>query len=459
MTGQANSGHAGLKARYAVAIAVNILMGSGFFALPSLFSERQAGKALGCFFLICVGVIMYITCLWESAAVLLAQRLMKTAKVPEVTTAIELICGSGVSGSAGMGSFMKQDKNMFGVGGRSGSQKERDTRGRTALNLYLLVMTLSIFGSLVSYGILFSQSICTSLLGEEGSKGSVLGASYTTLAIIIFAVVTTITSFLKIEEQATIQLATATLRVVLVVLMASTSTLASMGGEEVLRASFPATVETAMAGPSESESLTTTASHSTEPLNLSMLLVKEKLPFATSCLSIVVFALFLNSCMSEIIDVLAKKRDIAQVVQWSMIISCCAYGLLSIAISEAFGGHGTSPANLNWDGFRLPLPWTAPARDGTWEVCPVPAADAAWFDASTLMPCHVASRTIELLILLFPAVDVFSVYRCCARSNTNYIMTYYFLLRNACNVFFVFLSTSPNIKYNAPSSSRLPPFD
>jgi hypothetical protein len=111
-----------------------------------------------------------------------------------------------------------------------------------------------------------------------------------------------------------------------------------------------------------------------------------------SVLGVLCFALFLNSSLSAVLECLHSDTSrIRTVIPVSMALSALLYFLLAVSVSSTFGPKTLSPANLHWVGFRWP---------SNLESCAA--------GAGTL--CDYSAKVVEVLVLLFPALDVLSVY-------------------------------------------------
>lgn len=111
----------GVSALLGTCVTINMLMGSGFLALPGVF--QKTGLIFSCVTLTVVGFTMYITCCWEGRAVLRGQYKLSSPKVPEVTEALRLFCGDFASSS------------------------------------YLFILSVSFVGAVWAYAILFAESL------------------------------------------------------------------------------------------------------------------------------------------------------------------------------------------------------------------------------------------------------------------------------------------------------------
>jgi len=111
----------GVSAVGGTCVTINLLMGSGFLALPAVF--QRTGLLFSIVTLAFVGSIMCITCCWEGRAVLRGQYKLSLPKVPEVTETLRLFCGNFAS------------------------------------NSYLFILSVSFIGAVWAYAILFAESV------------------------------------------------------------------------------------------------------------------------------------------------------------------------------------------------------------------------------------------------------------------------------------------------------------
>lgn len=75
-----------------VCIVVNLLMGSGYLAMPHSFFE--GGLLASTVVLLLVLGTMVVTCVWESKCVVRAARILNSSKIPEVAEAMRVYCGN-----------------------------------------------------------------------------------------------------------------------------------------------------------------------------------------------------------------------------------------------------------------------------------------------------------------------------------------------------------------------------
>jgi amino acid permease len=115
----------GVSALSGTCVTINMLMGSGFLALPAVF--QKTGLMFSVTTLIVVGFVMYITCCWEGRAALRGQYKLSLPKVPEVTETLRLFCGNFAS------------------------------------NSYLFILSVSFVGAVWAYAILFAESLSSNL--------------------------------------------------------------------------------------------------------------------------------------------------------------------------------------------------------------------------------------------------------------------------------------------------------
>ena len=86
-----NENESGIGMLSGICIVVNLLMGSGYLALPNGFYE--GGVMASTAVLLGVLGVMIVTCLWESKCVVKAARILNSSKIPEVAEAMRVYCG------------------------------------------------------------------------------------------------------------------------------------------------------------------------------------------------------------------------------------------------------------------------------------------------------------------------------------------------------------------------------
>lgn len=316
----------GLDPFMAVCVTLNLLMGSGFLALPTVF--RDLGIIPGVCILLVTGCIMYVTCVWEGRGVLRAKSYEGVHKVPEVTEALRIFCNP------------------------------------IARSSYLGILSLSLIGSVWAYAILFGQCMSSelpiiypSVSCDDGNTEGVCGQRYL-FYLVLLAILTTPLSLVEVKDQAWFQLVMTGLRILLICIMSATALYAYF--HDAVNESFP-----------NHESIVRKTNENSIPSFSTALL---------SCISTCVFSLYLNSTVPLIAHAIADKSTLGFVISRALLCSCVLYGTLAVVCGLCFGNGIDNPVNLNWKGYSFA------GRSSVW------------------------SKAIEALVLLFPAMDVLSVY-------------------------------------------------
>jgi amino acid permease len=280
-----------------------MMIGAGFLALPSVF--YSGGLVASVLTLLVMGYIMMVSCVWEGRAVVQAGRVLKSAKVPEVTEAFNLFVGSSWRSS------------------------------------YLAVLSFSLITVNWTLAILFAHSVVSSIPSllhsdvtcDEGSDHPICQKWYY-LSIVLLACVTSPLSVMNIGEQAWIQNTLAFIRVTRMLIMCVTPMLPS--SEASLRASFPVTLQDVdqVVGPP---------------------LLFGSWHGVFWVISAAVFGLFLNGSIPIIVDSLRDRGQYLKIVTTAYYICMLLYIWLAFVVSTRFGNRTMNPCNLNWAGYRLPM--------------------------------------------------------------------------------------------------------
>jgi amino acid permease len=292
----------GISTFSGVCIVVNMLMGSGFLALPYAF--YRGGILANIVSLFIIVVVMVMTCTWEGKCVIKCGRLLRSYKVPEVTEAVRIYCGSRMR------------------------------------NLYVSILALSLGSCSWVYAILFAQtmsSVMPQTYHPEIScmHGDINNSCHTryVVNIIILGIITTPLALMDLKEQTWIQNSLAILRIIRILIMAITPMLATTS-EQVLT-SFQSTFE-------NSEVIYPTP------------LVAGDFSGLCVALSTAVFSLFLNANIPIVLDALSNKSNLVKVLVRGFTICTLLYVWLGISVSTRFQSEVDNPCNLNWDGYRWP---------------------------------------------------------------------------------------------------------
>lgn len=285
-----------------VCVVVNLLMGSGYLALPhGFFVGGLVGSTV---VLLAVLGVMIVTCLWESKCVVKAGRVLNSSKIPEVAEAMRVFCGK----------FWR--------------------------NVYISVLSLSIGTSSWVFAILFAQTISASLplyrpevlcqVPEEDGSGTC--QTRYVLNILLLGLFTTPLALMDVSEQAIVQNILAILRFLRCALMIVTPLLATT--TEQLDRSFP------YANASQAAQM---------PLMLG------STDGMCVVLSVCVFSFFLNSSVPIFIDALSNVNHALRILIYGFIVTASLYWMLGAVNSYTFGSSITSTCNLAWHGYRWPF--------------------------------------------------------------------------------------------------------
>jgi hypothetical protein len=344
-----------------VCVSINIMMGSGFLALPAVF--QKAGPLFSFSSLVLVGVVMYITCCWEGRAVCRASFRMGSSSVREVTEALRLFIGDGAALS------------------------------------YVFVLGTSFIGVVWAYAILFAESLSSSLpllytdvACVGGSSALAEPACYLRYMfnLVLFGVATTPLSLMDVSDQAQFQLCITALTALLVAIMVGTATHAF--ALDQMAYSFPNAYLSAEAAPEVAPS--------------------SVLKDCLSCLSACVFSVYLNGSVVMVSDALGDKGGGRLENMFAMAIgACCSTYALLYSLAFCFGTHIDPLANLNWRGFRFPS-----------DAATAAAVVALGPDGTAAVPGSMLAKAVELYVVLFPALVVLSVYPLSTKIVANLLL-------------------------------------
>lgn len=247
--------------------------------------------------------------------------------------------------------------------------------GSAASSSYMVTLSLSLGGSVWAYAILFGQSL-TSVIpifgSSECSNGDTSGECQTRYYFFLFMLgcISTPLSLMDMKDQAAFQVFICFMMVTLICVMSITCIMAYLMDD--MQFCFPGSYA------EEDES------DDSADLNFSLIMV--------SCISASVFSLFLNSGVPVVAQALADKSKLLTVLSRALGGACVLFGVWATILSVSFGHRVDNPSNLNWGGYRLPQQMTPDA-------------------SSLLYPLVVGiSDCIEYMVVLFPALDVLSVY-------------------------------------------------
>ncbi|CAM9635109.1 unnamed protein product [Pylaiella littoralis] len=330
--------HEGVGFFAGTCVAINLVMGSGFLALPAAFVST--GMFLGVLVLVFCMALLRMTAMYEVETMCRAEAWMKANLVPLVH---KQKSRSATESEMRLSAHAFQMTEMCDIfGGR---------RLQRAFNLNLF---LYMFCALWGYGAVFGQALATyapvPFLGAVGAYR---------MYVFLFGLVVVPLSTLEIKEQATFQVILTIMRfVALVVMVGSIAASLYSGGEPF--------------GEGTAEFVGTTDWVTWRG-------VFRAVPAG-------IFALSLAASTSTIVSGLDKKHSVGGVVWTAQISATVTYTCISIATAYYFGKSVDGSCNVNWTGY-------SPEGDGP---------------ASTMLATF--GRMVAYFVVLFPAMDVTSVY-------------------------------------------------
>eukprot|EP00752_Nemacystus_decipiens_P009075 g8103.t1 len=330
--------HEGVGFAAGVCIAINLVMGSGFLALPAAFVST--GLLLGTVVLFACMGLLRMTAMYEVETMCRAEAWMKANLVPLVH---KQRSPRGAESEMKLSSHAFQMTEMCEIFG-----------GRKLQRAFNLMLFMYMFCALWGYGAVFGEALATyapvPFLGATGAYR---------MYVVLFGLVVVPLSTLDIKEQAVFQVILTMLRFLALVVMVG-SILASLytGGEPF--------------GPGTEDLVGTTD------------VVRWRGIFTAVPAGI--FALSLAATTSTIVSGLDQKHSVGNVVWTAMISAAITYTGISLATAYYFGKAVDGSCNVNWTNY-------SPQADG-------PAASLL----------ATAGRLLAYFVVLFPAMDVTSVY-------------------------------------------------
>eukprot|EP00903_Cladosiphon_okamuranus_P005331 g5329.t1 len=330
--------HEGVGFAAGVCIAINLVMGSGFLALPAAFVS--AGMLLGTLVLFACMALLRMTAMYEVETMCRAEAWMKANLVPLVHKQRSQV---GTEAEMKLSYHAFQMTEMCEIFG-----------GRRLQRAFNLCLFMYMFCALWGYGAVFGEALATyapvPFLDATGAYR---------MYVFLFGLVVVPLSTLDIKEQATFQVILTMLRFLALVVMVG-SILSSLytGGEPF--------------GQGTEDLVGTTGL-------VSWMGVFTAVPAG-------IFALSLAATSSTIVSGLDQKHSVGNVVWTAMIGAAITYTGISLATAYYFGESVNGSCNVNWTNY-------SPAADGP---------------ASSLLAS--AGRLLAYFVVLFPAMDVTSVY-------------------------------------------------
>ena len=320
----------------ACCIAFNLVMGSGFLALPA--AVARCGLILSPITMGVVCLVMLTSLAWEAEAMARAE-------------ALEARVLRGQSSSPSLLSRVAKpalSDRTFEV-----CELCRIFCGKRLEMAYAGTFLLYYLATLWAYAFVFAEALSTfsPLFGHEACKHDVACTTYRKCAA-AFAVLAVPLSILEPGEQITFQVFMSVMRVVIVVLMASTALLSAYGVDF---------------GPGFGPGAATSTAPFVRFAGLGRLLPAT------------VFAQNMGGQVPLVAREMRDRDDLNKALCAGLAGSFVLYSILAVSVAYSFGSIAKA-ANCQWDAFGVGIQYSA-LLDG-----------------------------IRWLVVLFPAVDVFSVY-------------------------------------------------
>jgi len=252
--------------------------------------------------------------------------------------------------------------------------------GERAKQAFACVISVYMYGTLWAYITVFAKAFAIVFNFSTYSYE---------LYLVLFAFIVVPLSLMELSEQVYIQVTLAVFRVVMVVVMISTTSIAYL-------TRTPAFGELSNMGFGGSSSSSTGLQDGppSELLNFNASKLYQLLPLAA-------YAYIFHHSVTALSEPIADRRDLTKMFAISLLVAFIGYTLLAIALASYFGPNVLSSSNLNWiyyvgskKGIDDPTPYYA--------------------------------QVIALFVILFPALDVASAYPLNAFTLGNNLMSSYF---------------------------------
>jgi amino acid permease len=239
--------------------------------------------------------------------------------------------------------------------------------GKTGKQVFSFIISVYMYGTMCAYCTVFAQSFEAEVGGEHSKL-----AYY--LYLLLFAIMVIPLSLMEFTEQVHIQVALTIFRVVMLLIIILSTTIAryTHGNE------FGPAMETNV------------------PLDMFAMnfdKLHELLPIAA-------FAYVFHHSVPGLSEPIQDKNSLGKMFGVTLFISFAAYLLLATAVAAYFGSETLSPCNLNWTHYT-----GVKNADGS----------TPWY-----------AMVISAFVLLFPAIDVASAYPLNAFTLGNNLMSTYY---------------------------------
>mmetsp|Transcript_1961 Transcript_1961/g.3031 ORF Transcript_1961/g.3031 Transcript_1961/m.3031 type:complete len:584 (-) Transcript_1961:611-2362(-) len=260
--------------------------------------------------------------------------------------------------------------------------------GDRGLQLYGMFVVLDTYGFLWAYGSVFGAAMAHTFPIESDFE------SYH-IYVVLFAFIVVPMSFLELSEQAVAQMFLSVCRIAMVLLMISTPLVAvayrSSGHTRHVDHHYHH-----YAPP------TPHFDSQTKPLGAPLV----DLSHIHEMIPVVVFAVIFHQAVPSLANEMKQKSQLGTIFGYTLILCAFVYSFIGLIVGWYFGDTIYESSNLNWGEYH----------GGTGNLLVNDSGDHEWINIAWW------ARMISLFVVLFPAIDVISVFPLYAFVLGNNIM-------------------------------------
>ena len=381
-----------------VAFTLNYIIGTGFLTLPWGFN--QTGNILG------VTVLGVMTMFAISAALFLLESMARAEAYANQTNNFGSFMGDNIvtNYKSLLPITIRNDSQQFvplvstktedqlvhtvplSENHAVGSQKYEVTElckiflGKQSVRVYTFLISVYMYGTLWAYATVFADSLAmrlplTSTIGTE------LNSYSYGMYLLLFAVIVVPSSMLELSEQVFVQVTLSICRIVMVLLMVCTITMAVWQQAED-NSSQPFGPLTRISSPSVFKK---------DPFNMKKLYLL--LPMAA-------YATIFHHSIPSISQPVKDKLQLGWIFAVTLLVCFIAYTTMAIVISNYFENETLISSNLDWEFY--------------------------WGKLTSNREIPLYARCISSFVVLLPALDVASAFPLNAITLGNSLMSAYY---------------------------------
>ena len=389
-----------------VAFTLNYIIGTGFLTLPWGFN--QTGKLLG------VTVLGTMTMFAISAALLMLEAMARAEAYANQANNFGSFRGDG---------FVANYKSLLPISVRHdsqqffslkttkienhtvqraqhidelhvvGSQKFEVTElckiflGKQSVRVYTFLISVYMYGTLWAYATVFADSLAMRLPLTSGDSGITPSSTSYGIYLLLFAMIVVPSSMIELSEQVFVQVTLSICRIIMVVLMIGTITLAIWQQAEDTNSGHD--YDSQPFGPLTK----VTANHSIkdDPVHMNKLYLL--LPMAA-------YATIFHHSIPSISQPVKDKVQLGKIFTVSLTVCFVAYTTMAIVVCNYFGDDTLISSNLDWEFY--------------------------WGKLTANREIPLYARCISSFVVLLPALDVASAFPLNAITLGNSLMSSYY---------------------------------